>query len=40
MTSKKLADEHWAWLESLLRKVYTDAFVHGYKHGKEDKNND
>jgi hypothetical protein len=38
--SEKLAKEHWKWLESLLRKVYCDAFVHGYKHGKEDKNND
>lgn len=34
-TSKKLADEHWAWLQVLLEKVYKDAFIHGYKHGKQ-----
>lgn len=28
-----LAEEHWSWLETLLHKIYTDAFVHGYKHG-------
>lgn len=32
-----LAEEHWNWLESLLRKVYCDASVHGYKHALEDK---
>ena len=31
----KLADEHWAWLVKLLEHVYKDAFIHGYKHGKE-----
>ena len=30
-----LADAHWEWLESLLRKVYCDAFTHGFKHGQE-----
>ncbi len=33
--SGKLAEEHWSWLETLLHKVYVDAFNHGYKHGKE-----
>jgi len=37
MTGKALADEHWAWLSSLLEKVYKDAFEHGYKHGREEK---
>ena len=49
MTSKKktaleLAQEHWSWLQSILdkqreieRKLFIDAFVHGYKHGKENK---
>ena len=32
-----LANQHWDWLESLLRKIYIDSFRHGYKHGKEDK---
>ena len=33
---ERLADEHWAWLGSLLEKVYKDAFIHGYKHGEEE----
>lgn len=33
----KLANEHWAWLQTLLGQVYKDAFVHGYKHGAERK---
>lgn len=32
----KLATEHWNWLESLLRKIYIDTFIHGYKHGMKD----
>lgn len=31
--AKKLAEEHWAWLETLLHKVYVDALIHGIKHG-------
>jgi len=37
--AKKLAEAHWAWLESTLGKVYKDAFVHGYGHGMEDEKN-
>ena len=45
---KKLAEEHATWLFDLLRKVYVEAFEHGYKHGwddyyemvKEDEKND
>ena len=33
--AKRLAEEHWEWLSSILKKVYIDAFVHGYKHGVE-----
>ena len=33
--SKELAEEHWVWLESILRKIFIDAFVHGYKHAKD-----
>jgi len=34
--ARKLAEAHWAWLESLLHKIYVDSMVHGIKHGKED----
>ena len=34
--AKKIATEHWDWLETLLRKVYIDAFIHGFKHGIEE----
>lgn len=43
-TALELAQEHWVWLQSVLevdrqlqRKLFIDAFVHGYKHGKEIK---
>jgi hypothetical protein len=35
--ARDLAQKHWEWLEGLLRKMYIDAFVHGFKHGQEDK---
>jgi hypothetical protein len=31
---RELAEEHWIWVESILHKIYVDAFEHGYKHGK------
>ena len=31
--ARQLAEAHWAWLESILHKLFVDAFVHGYKHG-------
>ena len=34
---RRLAEEHWKFLEKWLHIVYVDTFVHGYKHGKEDK---
>jgi len=41
-SSRQLAEEHWIWLESLLskqkemeKKLFVDAFIHGYKHAKE-----
>lgn len=34
---ENLAIEHWDWLQTLLQKVYCDAFVHGYKHGQHPK---
>jgi len=40
---RKLAERHWEWLESMLyqqrlmeRKLFIDAFVHGWKHAKEE----
>lgn len=35
--ARKLAEEHWRWLEGLLHKIYVDAMVHGIKHGQEKK---
>jgi len=32
-----LAEAHADWLFDLLRKIYVEAFEHGYKHGREDK---
>lgn len=37
ITAEQLAQEHWVWLETVLRKMYTNAFVHGYKHGKDSR---
>ena len=31
-----LADEHWIYVSSICEKMYKDAFVHGFKHGKDD----
>jgi len=43
-TSLELAQEHWTWLQGVLdkqremeRRLFIDAFIHGFKHGKEDK---
>lgn len=38
INEKDLADEHWQWVESVLELIYKSAFIHGYKHGKEDAN--
>jgi hypothetical protein len=42
-SAKEMAEQHWEWVESVLRqqlevtkKMYIDAFVHGYKHGQDD----
>lgn len=34
-TPEQLAEEHWNWLQTVLAKIYKDAFIHGYKHGKK-----
>lgn len=31
-----IAERHYTYVESLSHKMYVDAFIHGYKHGKED----
>ncbi len=44
--ARKLAEEHWAWLEGILEagnvsitelhtRLYVAAFIHGIKHGQE-----
>ena len=35
--AEKLAEEHWLCLEKILHRLYVDAFVHGFKHAKEEK---
>ena len=42
-TPRELAEEHWAWIESILsvqrmmeKKLFIDAFIHGYKHGRKE----
>lgn len=30
-----LANEHWVRLQSVLEKIYVDAFREGYKHGRK-----
>lgn len=35
--AKKLAEDHWKWVETWLHMVYVDAFIHGHKHGGENK---
>jgi len=36
---EQLADEHWEWVVRWLEMIYKDAFLHGYKHGQENKIN-
>lgn len=49
ISDKQLANDHWAWLRqvlelehahcmALVEQLYKDAFVHGYKHAEENKN--
>ncbi|GAI86843.1 unnamed protein product [marine sediment metagenome] len=32
--AKKMAEEHWKWLEPLLHELYVGSFIHGAKHEK------
>ncbi len=43
-TTEQIAREHWSYTESLIKVLlklakflYVRAFIHGYKHGKEDR---
>ena len=35
--ARKLAEEHWMYVESICHKMYVDAFIHGMKHGFGDR---
>jgi hypothetical protein len=37
MTPEELAKRHADWTAEFVRKVYFEAFKHGFKHGKESK---
>ena len=38
--AKKLAEAHVDWFLEVVRPLMLMEFVHGYKHGQEDANND
>lgn len=40
MNVKDNAILHYEYVESVCRKMYIDAFVHGYGHGHEDASNE
>ena len=31
----ELAEEHSEWFSKVIKFVYKEAFIHGYKHGKK-----
>lgn len=33
--AKRLAEEHWKFLESWMHRIFVDGFVHGYKHSEQ-----
>ena len=35
--ARQKAEEHWAWLETVLHKIAVDFFIHGWKHGEARK---
>lgn len=37
--AEQLASEHWQWFEDVVGHVAKDFFVHGYKHGADDRDN-
>lgn len=34
-TKEQLAKEHADWFARITKKVFYDAFIHGYKHGRQ-----
>ena len=36
--AKVLAEEHWEWLEPIIRRFFIDGFIHGYRHGLGSRN--
>ena len=36
-TVEQLAEEHAEWTSQFLKWIYKQAFIHGYKHGKESR---
>lgn len=36
---RKVAEEHWVYVESICHKMYVDAFIHGGKHERESRRN-
>jgi len=34
--TRRLAEEHWKFLEKWLHIIFVDDFIHGYKHGVEN----
>lgn len=39
-TPQQLFDEHWDWFESIAKHIARDWFIHGYKHGRKDRQHD
>jgi len=37
MTEQELAEQHAEWFARIAKIIYKEAFLHGYKHGKEVK---
>jgi len=33
----EIAEKHWQYVESLCHKMYVDGFIHGYKHGLDER---
>ena len=35
-TAEQIAEEHWSYTSKIMKLMYIEAFVHGFKHGKEE----
>jgi hypothetical protein len=36
----KLAQEHWQWFQNVVGHIAKDFFIHGYKHGAQEREKD